>query len=123
MSLYYSTDLSYIQLLDAVLLKNLTNRLLDSLRPTVVAIRVWVSTISRGNVVGTCLVRNIYKIDVLVLLNYLSKSLLHKVDTILLALLVCRQEVAVLTIDCVEEDNRNVRATLAYSLDKRTNNL
>ena len=43
-------------LLYAVFFENLKNRLLNSLRPTVVTIRVWVSSIGRGNMVCAGLV-------------------------------------------------------------------
>ena len=71
--------------------------------------------------VGAGLVWNIHKVYILVLLNHLCKSLLDKVDSALLSLLAAGVEVAALTIDGIEEDDRHIGITLAHSLDKWAN--
>ena len=99
-------------------LEDLHHGFLNRLRPAVVAIRIWMHTIGRSDMVGTCLIWHIHKIHALILLDNLLHSLLDKLYAALLLLIVRRLEIAILAIDSIEEDDRHIRVMLAYSLDK-----
>ena len=106
-------------LLHAVLLENLEERLLYRLGPESVAVVVRMNAVNCRVVVVRSCVGSLDVIYIVVLLARFLHKLFSHLKLICFVLLVCLVEIPSLAVDCLLENERNLRMCCSELLDER----